>query len=254
MSGFFSQIRNRIESESALVVATVVDGPAGVGNRMLVYPGGRSEGSLGSSELDRVVVTDALEQLARGFSKSREYDVAGGKALVFMDAYPSPHHLMVFGGVHIAVPLVKIASVLGFRTSVIDARGRFASTERFPEADEIALEYADEYLDHTPLNPSSYVVVLSHDPKLDDPALLKALRSDARYVGAIGSRKTHAGRVERLLEAGLSAEQVARIHAPVGLDIDAQNPEEIALAIVAEVVAAKNGKQTRPPARPGTAT
>jgi xanthine dehydrogenase accessory factor len=237
----FAEARDRIEAEQAVAVVTVVQAPGGVGARMLVLPDGSTEGSLGDEDLERRAVPDAREQLRRGVSKTFSYERDGQESLVFVDAYPAPNRLLVFGGVHIAVPLVKFAKLLGFRVSVIDARGRFASAERFPDADELALEYADEYLARTRVDGSTYVVVLTHDPKLDDPALIHALKTGARYIGAIGSRKTHAKRVERLQAAGLTDQQIARIHAPIGLDIDAQNPEEIALAIAAEMIAAKNG-------------
>ena len=243
MTDLFAEVRNRVEAEEAVAVVTVVQGPR-IGARMLVLPDRSTLGGLGDPELERDVVPAALEQLRRGLSKTFSFEREGGETLVFVDAYPAPHRLLIFGGVHIAVPLVELAKVLDFRVVVVDARGRFATRERFPRADEIVLAYADEYLAGTRLDHSTYVVVLTHDPKLDDPALIHALQTDVLYVGAIGSRKTHAKRVERLREAGLTDAQIARIHAPIGLDIDAQNPEEIALAILVEVVAAKNGVRT----------
>lgn len=246
MSTLFGELRRRVEAEEAVAAATVVQGPDGVGARMLVAPDGSTLGTLGDDELERLAVPALLEQLKRGTSRTLAFDRAGGETLLFADVYPSPHRVLIFGGVHIAVPLVELARTLGFRAVVIDARGRFATPERFPKADEIVPAYADEYLARARLDASSYVVVLTHDPKLDDPALIGALATDVRYVGAIGSRKTHAKRVERLREAGVTAEQIGRIHAPIGLDIGAQNPEEIALAIMAEIVAAKNGVATTP--------
>jgi xanthine dehydrogenase accessory factor len=154
--------------------------------------------------------------------------------------------LLIFGGVHIGVPLAKFAKLMGFRVKVIDARGRFANQERFPDADEIAIEYADEYLAGARVDSATYVVVLSHDPKLDDPALLHVLRTPARYIGAIGSRTTNQKRRQRLQEAGLSDQLIDRIHAPIGLDIGSETPDEIALAILAEMIAAKNGRDLRP--------
>ena len=240
MTDLFGELRKRIEAEEAVAVATVVQGPR-IGARMLVLPDRSTLGELGDAELEREVVPAAIEQLRRGVSKTFSFERTGQETLVFVDSYPAPLRLVIFGGVHISVPLVELAKVLGFRVVVVDARGRFATRERFPRADEIVLAYADEYLGRTQLDTSTYVVVLTHDPKLDDPALIHALQTEAPYVGAIGSRRTHAKRVERLLEAGLGQEQIARIHAPIGLDIDAQNPEEIALAILAELVAVKNG-------------
>lgn len=244
---FLREVRQRVEREEAAVVVTVVASPTGVGQRMLIYPDGTSRGTLGSSALDQRAKTDYREQLLKSESKTIEYsDVDGvaGDTLVFYDVYPAPDRLLVFGGVHVAVPLVELAKTLGFRTTVIDARGQWATRERFPNADEIVVSYADEYLDTARLDLSTYVVVLTHDPKLDDPAIVRAVQQDVRYIGAIGSRRTHAGRIERLKAAGIADEQIAKIHAPIGLDIRARNPEEIALSILGEMIAAKNGVQT----------
>jgi xanthine dehydrogenase accessory factor len=253
-------VRERVEREQAVVVATVVQAPSGgVGARLLVFPDGSTSGSLGGLVPTERAVGDGLEQLRRAASKTLEYPVEGGAALVFYDVYPAPARLLVFGGVHIAVPLVELATVLGFRTTVVDARGQFANRERFPKASEIVVAYADDYLAEHGVDASTYVVVLTHDPKLDDPALIHALKAPVvGYVGAIGSKKTHAKRVERLREAGLTDEQIGRIHAPIGLDIDARNPEEIALAILAEIVAVRNGaplaRRASPVAVPAGAT
>ena len=248
MSGdFLAEVRRRVEAEEAVVVATVVAGPSGVGERMLIYPDGSTRGSLGSAVLDQRATADYRDQLLKSESKTIEYaDVDGvpGDTLVFYDVYPSPDRLLVFGGVHVAVPLVELAKVLGFRVTVVDARGQWATRERFPKADEIVVSYADEFLDTARLDLSTYVVVLTHDPKLDDPAIIRAVQHDVRYIGALGSRRTHAGRIERLKEAGITDEQIAKIHAPIGLDIRARNPEEIALSILGEMIAAKNGVQT----------
>ena len=244
---YLAEVRRRVEAEEAVVVATVVAGPSGVGQRMLIYPDGSTRGSLGSAELDRRAAVDYREQLLKSESKTIEYaDVDGvpGDTLVFYDVFPSPDRLLVFGGVHVAVPLVELAKVLGFRVTVVDARGQWATRERFPKADEIVVSYADEFLETARLDLSTYVVVLTHDPKLDDPAIIRAVQHDVRYIGAIGSRRTHAGRIERLKAAGITDEQIAKIHAPIGLDIRARNPEEIALSILGEMVAAKNGVQT----------
>lgn len=262
MSDLFHELRRHVEAETAVAAVTVVEVPERdrdtvdtpeivasphIASRMLIFTHGEGHGGLDDVDLERRVVVDAREQLRRGVSKAVAYDRPYGELTVFIDVYPAPHRLLVFGGVHIAVPLVELAKVMGFRAIVIDARGRFATQERFPKADEIAVAYADEYLANARLDESTYVVVLSHDPKLDDPALIGALRSNVRYIGAIGSRKTHARRVERLREAGLTDEQIGTIHAPIGLDIEARNPEEIALAIMAEMIAAKNGASAKAP-------
>jgi xanthine dehydrogenase accessory factor len=256
MSDFLAEARRRVEAEEAVVVATIVDGPAGVGNRMLIYPDGTTRGTLGSNVLDSHARVDYRDRLLNAQSKTIEYPGEGGETLVFYDVYSSPDRLLVFGGVHVAVPLVELAKVVGFRVTVVDARGQWANRERFPKADEVVVSYADEFLATARLDLSTYVVVLTHDPKLDDPALIHAVQHDVRYIGAIGSRRTHAGRVERLKGAGLTDEQLAKIHSPIGLDIKARNPEEIALAVLAEIIAAKNGVPTlaRHSASPKVAT
>lgn len=254
MTDLFGEVRRCIEAEEAVAVATVIEigesavgvlaeavsGPR-LGSRMLVFPDENTHGGFWDDALQGRVVADAVRQLRAGVPKAVTYDGPARELVVFIDVYPAPNRLLVFGGVHIAVPLVELAKSMGFRVVVIDARGRFATRERFPRADDIVESYAEEYLRDARLDESTYVVVLSHDPKLDDPALIGALASNVRYVGAIGSRKTHAARVERLREAGLTDDRIRRIHAPIGLDIDARNPEEIALAIMAEMIAVKNG-------------
>jgi xanthine dehydrogenase accessory factor len=248
MSGadILAEVRKRVDAEEAAVVATVVAGPSGVGQRMLLYPNGTTRGSLGRPELDERARRDYRDQLLKAESKSFAYDDLGDseETLVFYDVYPSPDRLLIFGGVHVAVPLCELAKVVGFRVTVVDARGQWANRERFPKADEIAVMYADEFLETARMDLSTYVVVLTHDPKLDDPAIMEAVKHDVRYIGAIGSRRTHAGRIERLRGSGATDEDLAKIHAPIGLDIRARNPEEIALSVLAEMIAAKNGVQT----------
>jgi xanthine dehydrogenase accessory factor len=131
----------------------------------------------------------------------------------------------------------------GFKVVVVDARGVWATPERFPDADEIHVMHADDYLTDHPLGSNAFVAVLSHDPKLDDPALIGALPSRARYVGAVGSPKTQTERRARLANAGLTEEQINRLHGPIGLSISAQTPEEIAISILGEMIEAKNSKQ-----------
>jgi len=261
VSEMLAEVRHLIDAEDAVVIATVVQSASGAGARMLIYPDGTSRGSLGGIVPDARAVEDGLAQLGRAASKTLSYESTAGEArggtdaegetLVFYDVYPAPERILIFGGVHIAVPLVELASTLGFRTSVIDARGQFANRERFPRATDVIVSYADEFFDGRRLNQSTSVVVLTHDPKLDDPALIHALKAPAiGYIGAIGSRKTHAKRVERLKDAGLTDAQIEKIHAPIGLDVGARNPEEIALSIVSEIVAVRNGSKLATRVRP----
>lgn len=216
----------------------------GVGASLRVTEDGTAEGSLGrGADLDRQVVDEALRRLRDDAPGRVSYpDAPGGPLDVFVDPYPSPPTLYVFGGVHIAVALARLAKVAtDFRVVLVDARGVWATRERFPDADEIHVQHAEDYLAAHPLSSNSYVAVLSHDPKLDDPALLGALRSTARFVGAVGSRTTQEGRRKRLRQAGLTDEQLGRLHGPIGLNIGAQNPSEIAVAILAQMLAVKNG-------------
>lgn len=237
---FYETIKQSIEAERPVVAATVVRGPRSVGQRVLIFGDGDVSGEVEPRELQASVLADGPALLQAGHPTEREYSLGHDTFSVFYDVYVAPPTLYIFGGVHVGVPLSVFGKQMGFRVHVIDARERFGNRERFELADEIATAYADEYLSNVDLGSSSYVVVLSHDPKLDDPALLVALRSNARYVGAIGSRNTNEKRKLRLKAAGLTDEQLARLHAPIGLNIGARNPEEIALSVIAEMIAAKN--------------
>jgi xanthine dehydrogenase accessory factor len=160
---------------------------------------------------------------------------------VFFDVFPPMPRLIIIGAVHIAMPLVEIAKTLGFHTIVIDARGAFATPERFPNADQLIKQWPHEALNDLKLDESSYVVTLTHDEKFDNPALKIALNSPARYIGALGSKKTHAKRCEALLQDGVTQAQLERIHAPIGLKIGSRGPREIALSIIAEMIAVSHG-------------
>jgi xanthine dehydrogenase accessory factor len=246
-ASYFDTLQRCVEEERPVATVTVIRSDGPIGARLVVLDDGTTEGSLGNAELDSQARRDGLAALQRGAGRRVTYPLAGDASLdVFVDVYPAPPTLLIFGGVHVGVPLARFARLMGFRVKVIDARGRWANAERFPDADEIVIAYADDYLANVRVDSSTYVVVLSHDPKLDDPALIHVLRTPARYIGAIGSRTTNAKRRERLQEAGLSDELIDRIHAPIGLNIGSETPDEIALAILGEMVAAKNGRDVRP--------
>jgi xanthine dehydrogenase accessory factor len=148
--------------------------------------------------------------------------------------------LIIVGAVHLASPLTRIAQVVGFDVILVDPREAFASRERFPQVTQLIRKWPDEALREIALDNSAYIVVLTHDPKLDDPALMVALQSDARYVGALGSRRTNQKRMDRLRAAGLQHDQLSRLHAPVGLDLGGRSTEEIAVSIMAEIVREMN--------------
>jgi xanthine dehydrogenase accessory factor len=247
MAEIYETLKSCLAAERPAALATVVAGAEGVSNtpvrvgaKLLVRPDAAALGSLGDAALDAAVGRDALDLLDRAASEIRSYATPAGEVQVFVESYPPPPTLVIVGAVHIAIPLVTFGKTLGFRVVVVDARGAFATPERFAHADELIHAWPDEVLPGR-LHANSMVVLLTHDPKLDDPALKVALPSRARYVGALGSPKTHARRLERLRAEGVPEEQLARLHAPIGLAIGGRTPEEIAVSIIAEIVAARNG-------------
>ncbi|HTY41748.1 MAG TPA: XdhC/CoxI family protein [Thermoanaerobaculia bacterium] len=227
----FGPVRDALRHEQPLAVATAIRGD--VGRRVAVFADGRAIGAE-----DAPMREAARSALAAGQSGRAPLD--GGE--LFVDVLlPSPR-LIVVGGVHIAVALVTLGKALGFRTVLVDPRETFANPKRFPHADEIVSAWPDQALAKLALNAGTAVAVLAHDPKLDDPALIAALASPAFYVGALGSTRTQEKRRKRLLEAGVSPEALARLHAPIGLDLGGRAPEEIALSVMAQIVAARHGK------------
>ena len=192
-------------------------------------------GTTSDADADQQLVAAARDALLRGTSRTLE---TGGREY-FLETFPVPPRLVIVGAVEIARPLVTLARELGFTTVVVDARPAFASRERFPDADQLVVGWPDEVADSIGLGPDDAVVVLSHDPKFDEPALREALHRGCRYVGAIGSRKTQAERRDHLRAAGVADEDLARIHGPVGLNLGGRAPAETALAILAEVVATR---------------
>jgi xanthine dehydrogenase accessory factor len=236
----YEMLTAAIAAEQPVAVATIVGGLEIAGAKLLAQPGGATLGSLGADLPEHDIIGDMLAMLTRAESGIRSYATPAGDVQVFIETYPPPPTMFIVGAVHIAIPLVTFAKTLGFRAVVVDARGAFATPERFAHADELIMAWPDEALEGK-LNSNSFVVLLTHDPKLDDPALKIALPSPARYVGALGSPTTHAKRLARLREEGVPEQQLARLHAPIGLKLGASTPEEIAVSIIAEVVAAKHG-------------
>ena len=204
---------------------------------LVVHASGGMNGTLGSPELDEALVEAALDALNRGTSRTIEL---GGRSL-FIEAYPVRPRLVVVGAVQAAMSLVAYARELGYATVVVDGRAAFATPERFPDVDRLVVGWPDEVADEIGLGPADSVAVLSHDVKFDEPAIVEALRRGCRYVGAVGSRKTQADRRARLLAAGVAEDDLARLHGPIGLDLGGRAPAETALAILAEVVAARHG-------------
>jgi xanthine dehydrogenase accessory factor len=225
-----------MDGRAALV--TVIAGPS-LGAKLLVRADGTSQGGLGSPELDRVGVEAADELLWAERSEMSE----AGESTLFVDVVAPAPRLIVFGAVDYAAALCRLAKAAGWRPFVCDPRSQFATAERFPDAEEVIAAWPeDAFARIGGIDRATYVAVLTHDPKLDDAALSIALRSDAPYVGAMGSRRAQAQRRERLVAAGVDEELIDRIAAPIGLDLGAVSPEETALSIMSEVVAVRNGR------------
>jgi xanthine dehydrogenase accessory factor len=224
-----------------VVLATTIEG-AGAGQALVVRDDGPESGALPAT-IDRASVVEAARNaLARATSATVEVPAAGGTSKVFLEVFPRRPTLVIFGGVHIAAALVPLAKALGYRTVVADGREAFLSRERFPDADELVLGWPEEAFARVGIDSATYVCLLSHDPKFDEPAMEIALRSNAAYVGAIGSRKTQASRRARLRAAGFSDAELARLRGPIGLDLGGRQPVETALAIMAEITAARYGR------------
>ncbi len=189
------------------------------------------------------LVAAALEALRQQRSRTVRVPFPAGEVPVFLEVFPRPPRLVIVGGVHLAAALVPMARTLGYQTLVVDGRPAFLTRERFPDADDLVHGWPAEAFARIGLDSATYVCVLTHDPKFDDPALLLALRSPAAYVGALGSRKTQDARRQRLREAGLTDAELARLHGPIGLDLGGRGPAETALEILAEMTAVRYGKE-----------
>ncbi|MEV6402116.1 XdhC/CoxI family protein [Streptomyces bobili] len=234
-------------SGTAAALARVVRGPAElVGRALLVGPDGSYDGGIGAHpELDRTVAAEAAAFLDAGRTGTLEIGEQGSRCgaplTVLVEASVPPPRMIVFGAIDFASALVRIGSFLGYRVTVCDARPVFATRNRFPEADEIVVDWPHRYLERTQVDARTVLCVLTHDAKFDVPLLRLALRLPVAYVGAMGSRRTHLDRNARLREVGVTELELARLRSPIGLDLGARTPEETALSIAAEIVANRRG-------------
>lgn len=240
-----------------VAVATVIEhpDPAWLGRRMLVRPDQEPTGTLGSARVDAAVRDDALGQLALGHNATLGYGADGqrrGEGMrVFVWAFAPPPRMLVFGAIDFAAAVARVGSFLGYRVSVCDARPVFATHSRFPAADEVVVDWPHRYLaaeqEAGRIDGRTVITVLTHDPKFDVPLLEVALRlPEVGYVGAMGSRRTHEDRQERLRAVGVSSAELDRLRSPIGLDLGARTPEETAISIAAEFVAERWGGSGRP--------
>ncbi len=219
-----------------------------LGATMLVREDGTCAGTLGEIHLDEVVRRDATGALASGLSATRHYGPTGearqGSVEVFIEVFARPPRLIIFGAVDFTAALARLGKVLGYRVTVCDARPVFATAARFPMADEVVVDRPERYLKRlgTDLTARDAVCVLTHNSQFDVPAIAAAVSTKVGYLGAMGSRRTHADRVAHLERAGVSADAIKRVMAPIGLDIGARTPEETAVAICAEIIALRTGR------------
>lgn len=250
----FSELSAALRNNDPAALVTVVDGVS-VGTKLLVRPGLATLGSLGNTELDRVAERDALAELEAGRSGVRHYGPNGettpedlvdaAVVRVFVESWAPPPQMWIFGAVDFTAALAKVAKVLGYRVVVCDAREVFATRRRFPMADEVRVSWPTPMFDERgdTLGPRDAVCVLTHDPKFDVPAVIGALATQVGYIGVMGSRRTHAHRLERLAEAGVcDAADLDRLMSPIGVDIGARTPEETAISIVAEIISRRTGR------------
>lgn len=253
-TGIYETLREALRAERAVALATVIDGPH-IGATLLVRPSEQPLGSLGDPELDRIVVRDALAELEAGRTGVRHYgpqgqatpeDLADAPTVsVFVESFAPPPQMWIFGAVDFTAALARVAKVLGYRVTVCDAREIFATRRRFPMADDVVVSWPGPLFEQQGhlLGPRDAVCILTHDPKFDVPAVQGALATRVGYIGVMGSRRTHARRLERLAEVGISdPADLDRLMSPIGLDLGARTPEETAISICAEIIARRTGR------------
>jgi xanthine dehydrogenase accessory factor len=236
-TSLLQQARASVAAGKPAVVLTIVRGQD-EGSKLLWTPDG-VEGTLGSADLDAKAATLAETSL---MSQSGGLATLAEGVDVFIDLHPLPPLLVIIGAVHVAQALVPFAERLGFRIVVVDARATLATRERFPTVADLIVAWPDDAYPDLPISPTSAIVILTHDPKFDEPAILGAFRTPAGYIGAVGSRKTSEDRRERLLAAGATSADLDRLRGPIGLNIGGKSPEEMAISILAEVIAVRNGR------------
>lgn len=250
--GTVAEVARSVAENRPVALATVTEGPADRGAALAVWPD-RARGTLGTRGLDIAVTADARGELALGATATRHYgphgERRGDDVTVFLQSFAPPPRMLVFGAIDFAAAVAGIGVFLGYRVTVCDARPVFATPTRFPPQVEVVVDWPHRYLRGTDVDERTVICVLTHDPKFDVPVLEVAVRTPAAYVGVMGSRRTHEERMKRLKETGLTGAELSRLHSPIGLDLGARTPEEVAVSIAAEIVSLRWGGSGAPLAR-----
>jgi len=258
MAEILKEVLKRIDKGETIALVTVVEAkgstPREVGAKMLVNKDGLIAGTIGGGITEARIIKEARQALKDGKGRLLTYHltreevaldegaICGGDMKIFIDILQPKEEVLIFGAGHIAMSLSKLAKIVGFRVTVIDERKEFANQERFPEADQIITEKMSKALNYAKITSSNYAVIVSKGHLQDEEILASVIRSSAAYIGMIGSRKKNTTVFQRLVERGISKEELNKVHAPIGIDIKAQTPEEIAVSIIAEIIQARRGK------------
>lgn len=236
------------------VVETKGSTPREIGAKMLVNKNGLVAGTIGGGITEARVIEEAKQALKDGKGKLLNYHltreqaaldegaICGGEMKVFIDILTPKEEVIIFGAGHISVYVAKLAKMLGFKVTIVDEREEFANHERFPEADKILVKEVGETLKFLEITSSTYIIIITRGHLKDEEVLASVIRSNAAYIGMIGSRKKNATVFQHLEEQGISAQELKKVHAPIGIDIGAQTPEEIAVSIMAEIIQVKRKK------------
>lgn len=241
----FDRFAAAVRADRPAALVTRLDGPA-IGSKLLVFAD-EALGDLGSPGLNHAATQEARALLAVGQTTLRTFgedgEPVGMDVRLFIQSYAPKPNMYIFGAIDFSRAMARIGKYLGYSVTVIDARPIFATKARIPDADAVVVSWPDEFLARAPVNERTALIILTHDVKFDIPLLQVALHTSAGYIGAMGSRRTHANRITELRRSGIADAEVARISAPIGLDIGARTPEETAVAIAAEIIALREGRR-----------
>jgi len=245
----FDQVAKSIEDKKAVGVATLVAGNSNVGTR-IVLTKNDSHGSLGNEQLDFAAIEGARALLMHGTTKTLKLGPQGENRMddlsIFVESFAPAPRMIIFGAIDFAAAVARIGKFMGYYVIVCDARELFATKRRFPDADEVIIDWPHRYLPTIEVEESTVICVLTHDPKFDVPVLEIALRTNAGYIGAMGSRRTHEDRLKRLREIGMTESEISRLKSPIGLDLGGRTPEETAISIAAEIISNQVGGTNKP--------